>query len=298
MELRHLRYFVTVAEDLNYRRAASRLHVSQPALSKQIKDLEAELGVRLLDRNTVSVRLTDAGRVLVAEAKGILARVGDTLGLVRGAVHGRSGQLTVGNIAAISASFMPATLTAFRQRYPDVEVTLREYSSAEQVAALVAGDIQIGFTLNKHQAMPASLERFLVLTSPLRAVVGLGHRLARSPRVGLADVARERLLALANPRAGNRHRELIQEVLAARRLGGEAPKLVDGFDSLLASVASSQGVTLLPELANAWRAAGVTFRPLRDRGPDLSLELWAFWRKGESSRLAHNFIQVLREMRR
>lgn len=286
-----------VAEELNFRRAADRSHVSQPALSKQVRDLEAELGLTLLDRNTARVRLTDAGRVLLVEARAILARVNEAVALTRDAAGGRRGQLCVGNIAAISANFMPATLTAFRRQYPEVDVTLREVSSAEQVAALASGAIQIGFTLSVQPPLPETVERFLILRSPLRAVLGRAHRLARQPRVALADLAAEPMLGLSNARGSLRHKDILVDLFAARGLSLATPRLVEGFDSLIASIASGAGITLLPEIADTSRAEGIVFRPLRDKGDDLQLDLWAIWRKGETSRLAHNFVTVLREMR-
>src|SRR5664279_401085 len=117
MELRHLRYFVTVAEELNFRRAAERLHVVQPALSRQIKDLEYDLRVRLLDRDTVRVRLTDAGRVFLDEARQILAHAERAKEMARDAAAGRRGRLVIGNVGPVTTSFMPASLTAFRARY-------------------------------------------------------------------------------------------------------------------------------------------------------------------------------------
>src|SRR5215217_6751400 len=123
MELRHLRYFIAVAEALNFRRAAEQLRVAQPALSKQIRDLEDELGARLLDRNTAGVRLTDAGAVLLNEARQILLAAQQAAIAVRDAAQGRRGRIVIGNIGAMSAAILPSNLTAFRERYPDVDVT-------------------------------------------------------------------------------------------------------------------------------------------------------------------------------
>src|SRR5262245_60235793 len=126
MELRHLRYFVAVAEALSFRGAAERLRVAQPALSKQIRDLEDECGARLFDRNTSRVRMTDAGAVLLEEARQLLAQANRLPALVRDAAQGRRGRLIIGNIGSLTAGFLPASLAAFHAKFPDVDVTLIE----------------------------------------------------------------------------------------------------------------------------------------------------------------------------
>jgi LysR family transcriptional regulator, benzoate and cis,cis-muconate-responsive activator of ben and cat genes len=147
MELRHLRYFVAVAEELNFRRAAERLHVTRPALSKQVKDLEAQTGVRLLERDTVSVSLTDAGSVFLAEARGILADVDRAVGLAREAQDGRRGQLRIGSVGQIASGFLPEVLKAFGTEFPGVEVTFVEMTPVEQLAALAKSEIHIGLLM-------------------------------------------------------------------------------------------------------------------------------------------------------
>lgn len=133
MELRHLRYFVAVADELNFRKAAERLNVTRPALSKQIKDLEEETGLHLLERDTVSVALTDAGSVFLAEARAILSDVENAVALAREAQDGRRGELRIGSAGQIAASFLPEALRAFRSTFPDVEVVFVEMTPPEQL---------------------------------------------------------------------------------------------------------------------------------------------------------------------
>lgn len=294
MELRHLRYFVTVAEELNFRRAAERLHVAQPALSRQIKDLEYELRVRLLDRDTTRVRLTDAGRVFLEEARQILAQAERAGDMAREAAVGRCGRLVIGNVGPVTASFMPASLTEFRARYPEVAVTLMEIEPAEQISALESGVIQVGFTIEKNPVLPVSLRRFVVLRSPMCAVVGPGHRLAGLKRVALAELAGEKILSFAG-RKSQTHADLVRGIFAINGLKAGTTKVVEGFESLLAMIAGGQGVSLMPQHISVSGADKIQIIPLKETADDLVFELSAVWHDGETSPLARNFVDLLRE---
>jgi DNA-binding transcriptional LysR family regulator len=296
MELRHLRYFVAVAEELNFRRAAERLHVAQPALSRQIKDLEYELRARLLDRDTTQVRLTDAGRVFLEEARQILAQAAQATDLARAAAAGRRGRLVIGNVGPVTSSFMPASLTEFRRRYPEVAVTLMEIEPGEQISALESGTIQVGFTVEKAPVLPTYLRRSPILRSAMCAVVGPGHRLAGAGRVALLDLARERLLCYAGQRAQT-HADLLRGIFATQGLKSGPITVVEGFESLLAMIAGGQGVSLMPQHISLSGADKVEVIPLRDTSDDLVFELSAVWRDGETSQLARNFVELLRELK-
>src|SRR6185369_11705098 len=144
MELRHLRYFVAVAEELNFRRAAERLHLAQPALSSQIKDLEEELGVRLFDRTTRSVLLTPTGQLFLKEARGILGATVKAEQLVRKAEQGLVGTLRVGVISPATGPLLAKILRHFHQKYPGVQLSLSSLTSAEQLRRLRAGELDAG----------------------------------------------------------------------------------------------------------------------------------------------------------
>src|SRR2546422_2007752 len=136
VELRHLRYFVAVAEMENVSRAALKLHVSQPALSRQIRDLEDELGFLLLERSARSVRLTDAGRAFLSEARAVLQRVEDAVQVARVIATGGSGELHVGYAPSLTARILPQTLRAFQAELPNVRVKLHDFSTEELLAGL------------------------------------------------------------------------------------------------------------------------------------------------------------------
>lgn len=296
MELRHLRYFVAVAEALSYRGAAERLHVAQPALSKQIQDLEAEVGARLLNRNTGGVTLTDAGAVLLDEARDILERVEMASSAARDAAAGKGGRLTIGSLGAVSAGFLPASLAAFRERYPGVEINLHESTMSEQMGALRKGTIQLGFVIDHGVEIPRDLETMEVKVARLAVALGRDHPLARGTKVSLAELANEPLLCVGTAERYDLHRKLIEAVFAARGIRHRPLKRVNGFESLVALVAGGHGVSLLLPFAPSGRKGEVVLRRLKEEGDDLVVRMLAVWRARSGSRLAQNFVEVLRRL--
>ncbi len=297
MELRHLRYFVAVAETLSYRRGAERLHVSQPGLSKQIKELEVQIGVRLLDRDTGGVRLTDAGTVFLDEARDILERVDMAVTASQDAAAGRSGRLTVGNLGAISASFLPVTLSAFRARYPKVEITLQETALPDQIPALKSGRIQLGFSLADGGSMPSEFESAEVLVSRLVVALGRDHRLARQPRVSLSELADDPFLCVGESERNDLHRRRMEGVLKQRGIRHRPLKRVNSFESLTALIAGDHGVSLLLPFTLTRGIDNIVFRRIREDGDDLVVRIQAVWRRGSGPSLVGNFVQVLRDLR-
>jgi DNA-binding transcriptional LysR family regulator len=296
MELRHLRYFVAVAEELNFRRAAERLHLSAPTLSQQIKDLEDLLGVRLMERDTTSVRLTGPGEIFLEGAKRLIEESHRLIAVTREAAAGRRGTLRIGNAGPLSHGFMPACLQALGKRFPEVDVVLVEIDLNEQAAAIAAGTIQIGFTLRGDERTLEGLQHHLVVHAPLHVVLGKTHPLARQKRIALADLVKERLLAIGGSKVSS-HAELLAHVFAKQGLKIAAPRTVNGYEAFLAMVASGQGISLLQKMPSLAALEGLTTRPLKESGPDLMLEARAIWRAGEVPPLVANFVEVLRIVR-
>ena len=294
MELRHLRYFVAVAEALNFRRAAESLKVAQPALSKQIRDLEEELGARLLDRNTAGVRLTDAGAVLLNEARQILSAAQQATIAVRDAAQGRRGRIVIGNIGAMSAAFLPSNLTAFREDFPEVDVTLREMRSAEQPTALAAGQIQIGLMIGLTPPASDKFESLRVIRSPMRVFLSKTHALTRQSTLEIGKLVRETFLASVPTRSAQEHANVIRNVFTTRQLPSPTIKPVDSLESLLALIAGGHGISFLPGTFSPHRGLGLISRPLAEQRDDLAFSLWAVWRRDESSESVRNFIRLLR----
>lgn len=297
MELRHLRYFVGVAETLNFRAAANTLHISAPALSAQIKDLEEELGVRLLDRNTQKVRLTNSGAVFLTEVRTILAQVKRAATHAREAQQGQRGRLTVGTIGRRLAHCMPRCLTTFQTRFPDIRVELAEMDYAEQLAALKTGSLDIGF-MPARVALPLGprFHQETVLSAPIFALLGRRHRLANARSVALSSLAEERLLFLSKTKS-SMCAEYARTLFSARGLSPREIAEVKGFQTLLAMVAAGHGASLLGFESAVSAAPDVVLRPLKDRGPDLKLDFCAVYpdHGRKAVQPAHRFITVLRE---
>ena len=296
MELRHLRYFVAVAEELNFRKAADRLRVAQPALSTQIRDLEHDVGTRLLDRNTGGVRLTDAGAAFLAEAQAVLARAREAVGVAREAAQGRRGRLTVAYFSPFVMGFVPASMKVFRDRFPEVEVVLVEMAPPSHVAALEAGEIHVGFRVMGGAPLPPGLKSAPIARARICAVMARTHRLARSPRVSLAALAEEPVLYLEiRPSLAYMHGEMIRRIFAGRGLKLGKLRAIDGSESFRATLESGLGVSLITEIGGLANSQALVTRPLKETGPDLVIELQAVWRADRDSPLTANFISVLQE---
>ena len=296
MELRHLRYYVGVAEALSFRAAAENLHVSAPALSKQIKELEGELGVRLLDRDTQRVRLTPGGAVFLKEARLILAQVARAAELARATSKGRHGHLKIGTIGRTLAHFMPECLATFQARHPEVEIELIELDYDAQFAALAAGTLDIGF-MPGHIPLPKKpkLHRETVLATPLLAVLGKRHRLAKARAVTLAELAQERLLVLEKIKTSVSV-EYAHTLFNAHGLTPREVTEVKSFQGLLAMVAAGHGASLLGFESSVASAPGLVLRPLSDQGPHLELKFSAVYRDTEAGPLRQKFLGVLSEV--
>lgn len=298
MELRHLRYFVAVAETLNYRRAAEAIRVAQPALSKQIKDLEDAVGARLLDRNTGGVVLTDAGTVFLDEARDILERVDMAAKAAREAQAGRSGRLTVGSLGAVSASFLPATLAAFRARFPGIEVNLHEAPAPDQIHALQTGVIQLGFTIDPAPLRIPSLASTEIAAARVAVALARTHRLAANAAVSLADLSDETFFCLGDTERHVLHLKLMEDIFAARGIRHRPIKRVNGLESLVALVTGGHGVSLLLPFPPSAGREDLVFRPVAEAGEDLLVHILAVWHSRGSSQLVRNFLEVLREQSR
>ncbi|MBS46031.1 MAG: LysR family transcriptional regulator [Nocardioides sp.] len=269
MELRHLRYFVAVAEECHFGRAAERLHIAQPPLSQQVKQLEAELGVQLLTRTTRRVELTPAGERFLERARDVLTRVEDAAAEARLVADGLDGRVAIGLTGSATYELLPTLSRALRAGLPDVEADLRgELLTPEQEAMLLAGEIDLGVL------RPPVVDETLVVRTVRRerlvAVLPEGHPLAAAERVSVADLAGETLVGY--PAHGRSVVHLL--VVEACRAAGFVPRTVEvGETSTLVSfVAAGLGVALVPESVQHLRITGATYRPLvEDVRVDLAL---------------------------
>jgi DNA-binding transcriptional LysR family regulator len=281
MEVRHLRYFAAVAEELNFGRAAARLHIAQPGLSQQIKALEAELGLRLFDRTRRRVSLTESGALLLAEAYAVLGRFDECLDTMRRA-RSRTGTtpIRIGLVSEFSRGWGGALVAELRRRRPDLAVAVEATPSAAQVRAIGAGELDIGVVRSLPSA--SRLSRRLLDSEPLGACLPSGHRLGSADAVLAGELSGEPLLWM--PRSANP--EMYDRVLATLTAAGLRAESVQSGGSASASfalVASGYGWTLAcwSDVAQATERAALSWRPIA--GLSLTAETWAVWAPGATS---------------
>ena len=294
LELRHLRYFVAVAEELHFGRAAARLHISQPPLSQQIRLLEEALGAQLFRRNQRNVRLTHEGEVLLAHAKPLLARWDETPEIVAAAQRGDSGFLRVAFTAASAYYLIPTAIDMFTRRFPAVELSLHEMISTEQVQGMLEGRVDVGL-LRPHGRHPDLAWRKL-LDEPLMAVLPVGHTLAASTAIDLPSL--QRLPVIGFSPATSPYLSAMVEGLLSRN--GHTPTVVQRATqphTLVSLVAAGLGVALVPELISRHRLDGVVYRPLDVVDPPVA-EMGVCWRPQAASPLLDNFLASLEEAAR
>lgn len=294
MELRHLRYFQAVAEELNFRRAAGRLHVTQPSLSAQIRKLEEELGVRLLDRDTHHVALTPAGRHFRRDAGDILRAADEAARNARRVGRGELGALSVGFVGSLGHGLLPAVLRAYRKKFPKVELRLAEMDTSRQIKALAARRLDLGFIGLGLPAETEGLSLAPVAEETLHAVLPTGHPLATESKrrtLRLSALAGERLLLAARESAPLFNPWLI--VLC--RQAGFQPIIAQEAGqpvTVLNYVAAGLGVSILPAQFARFSTVGVRFVPLAKPVPPY--RYCAAWSPRNTHSAISEFVDVAR----
>jgi DNA-binding transcriptional LysR family regulator len=292
MELRHLRYFLAVAEELNFTRAARRLHIAQPPLTQQIKALEAELGVTLIDRSSYRIRLTGAGRAFAAEVTRILGEVRNAALIAKRAARSTVGQVRVGFTE--SASFNPLVTSAFRSfrsAFADIEVSLEERQSTELAVALREGRLDVAF-VRPPLKTKEGLTLHLLQEEDMVAVIPSGHALARRKSIELRELAPEAFILY--PRAVRPG--LADAVVEACEKAGFTPRVEQYAPQLAATinlVAASLGVSVVPQSMQGLQSGALAYIPLRGRPVRAQLSL--AHRTGESAAAVLKFIELARE---
>jgi DNA-binding transcriptional LysR family regulator len=291
MELRHLHYFVAVAEELHFTRAAERLHVSQQPLSFQIKQLEEELGVTLFRRSTRRVELTDAGRALLAEVYTALAHLHQGVETARRAERGETGLLVLGYVSIALYNLVPAAVRLFRERFPDVHVTLREACSPDLEDQLVEGAFDVGLAVRGMQVPDLIYET--VLCEQAMVAIPKNHPLA-----GLAQIPLHALAAEPFVMYERTQRSLIySQVMTLCLQAGFSPYIVQEAASeqaVVGLVAAGVGVALVSSCLSGLRTDEVTYRPLID--PAASVEYAVVWKQENPSPIVKAFLNVVREV--
>lgn len=272
MDLRQLRYYQAVAEELSFSKAAQRLRIAQPALSRVVRDLEEELGACLIERTRRTMRLTEAGAVLLHEAGVLLLRFEEAVRRVRRTVEGEEGELRVGYIGVPTAVFLGRLVAEYRRRFPRVTVHLEERTPERVCEMVAAGRLSVGLTrpVLAHEAL--GLRLLLLRRERLSAVLPATHPLARRKRLRWADLAREPLVVLSRREGGSLH----DEIMAACREARVVPEVAHTpsvVSTVLSYVEAGAGIGVIAEsVAALGLGAPLVFRPLHPlHHVDLSL---------------------------
>ena len=294
MELRHLRYFIAVAEERHIGRAATRLHISQPPLTRQIQQLEEELDVQLFIRTPRGMDLTPAGELLLEEARNIRSVVEQAAERTQRAGQGKLGRLDIGIFGSAILDTIPAMLLKFRNAFPEVKVMLHNMTKDAQIAALRQRRIDIGF--NRFIEASDDIVNEIVLTERILIALNEHHPLARQPEVPFSVLQDSPLIVFpTGPRPS-----FIDKVMHMCHQKGFTPQIAQEVGNTLtgvALVASDFGVCVVPESATMLALPGVVYRPILDPPEDSGVDLNCIYRVDDQSPLLRSFLDTVRTFR-
>jgi DNA-binding transcriptional LysR family regulator len=263
MELRHLRYFVAVAEEQNVTRAAARLHISQPPLSRQIRDLEHELGVSLFERTAKNLSLNEAGRLFLTEARAVLERADQAARAVKAIASGQSGELHVGYAPSLAVDILPRALRQFQQEAPGIRVVLHDLSTEEMLKGLRAKNkLDVALMIEQSPRQLRGLRSRELHRYGMSVAVSPAHPLSREPFATLRQVRDERLIGYSH----DEYPEYIQFIQNLPWPGRKAPSISEEHDSvtsLIAAVEAGRGVALAPDSLACLSGPRLKLIPLR-----------------------------------
>ncbi|SFQ17120.1 LysR family transcriptional regulator [Variovorax sp. 770b2] len=286
MELRHLRYFSVLAEELHFGRAARRLSISQPPLSVAIRQLEDSVGARLFERNSKEVRLTHAGEALRISARRLLQQAQEAATQARDVATGSAGRLRIGFVGAMLYRGLPPALRAFQAKHPAVRITLNELNSGVQIAELLHDRLDLGFVHTSR--MPTELHHRLLLSEPFVCCLPARHPLARKKVVAPADL-RDQPFVLFSREASPDYHERILSICADAGFLPEVRHEVRHWLAVVSLVSQGMGVALVPQAMRHSALRGAVFRPL-DRAVAQS-EAYGVWRTGPPNVLVERLLQ-------
>lgn len=290
MELRHLRYFIAVAEELNFSRAAERLHIAQPPLSQQIRALEEELGVQLFDRTKRPLQLTVAGQVFLEEAQSAIAQVDNAVKMAQRASRGEIGRLVIGFTSSMANSFLPDILRGYRERFPKVELVCREGATSLQLQALRARQLDVGFFhLTSSMLQETDLCSMTIWHDSLIVALPEAHPLAHQPQISLNALSQESFILPSRQFAPG----LSEQIDYLCQQSGFSPVVIQEGTlmlTILSLVAGSVGVALLPANAQNLQRKGVVYKTLVQPTPTVPMA--AVWRRDEASVTLREFLDV------
>lgn len=290
MELRHLRYFIAAAEEENVSRAALKLHVSQPGISRQIRDLEDEIGFQLFERSAKSLKLTEAGKIFLAEAKAVLQRADDAVKKAKAVAENTSGELHVGYAPSLTVRILPQALRVFQEKFPKVRVSLHDLSTEEMLAQLGEGKLHVALTVQPPARLLRKLAFKLLARYPVAVAVAPQHPLAKLKSVTLAQLANEPLIGYSRAEYPEYH-QYLEKIFA-----GRPPRLAeehDGIASVIAAVEAGRGMALVPGCVACMVGPRLKIIPLNPKGE--MIPVGAIWKSGETPAAVEKFIAAAGE---
>jgi DNA-binding transcriptional LysR family regulator len=273
LDFSQLRCFVAVAEELHFGRAAARLFMTQPPLSRQIQLLEHALGVKLLERTSRNVRLTAAGEVFYADAAAILRLAEQAALTAKRTSSGEAGRVTVGYTAVTGYALIPDLIAAAKQAFPDIDIVLKEMVSSEQLDALAAGMIDLGFV--RPLSADRAFEYHRIVREPMLLALPASHPLVRQDEIRLQDMEGQALIMYAL-KEGKYFYDLIVGLFAATGVSPVYAQYIGQTHTILALVRAGIGMAIVPASAQYLRFENIVFRPLWRN--DVFAEIYLAWR--------------------
>ena len=270
MELRHLRYFVVVAEEQNVTRAAERLHVSQPPLSRQIRDLEDELGVELFRRSAKSLALTEAGKIFLIEARAVLLRVDKAIETVRMVARRDRGSLRIGYAPSLTAEFLPRALRLFEAERPGVRVALHDLSSEECLQRIADGKLDLALTVPRRGLRDKSLKFESLTRYAILCAVGLDHPFAKKRAVTLAEIRQQKLMVYSHEDYPE-YRDWLATLF--KDFNPCNTEEYDGVIGLIAAVEAGRGVAFVASSVSCLAGPRLRLIPIRPPLGDITVSV-------------------------
>jgi DNA-binding transcriptional LysR family regulator len=292
MELRHLRYFVAAAEAENVSRAALKLHVSQPGVSRQIHDLEDEIGFQLFERSAKSLKLTDAGRVFLTGARAVLQHADDAVNQARAVAGGTNGEIHVGYAPSLTVEILPQALRKFQEKFPGVRVALHDLSTEEMLSQMGEKKLQVALTVRPPPKLLRGLNFEELARYTICVAVAPKHPLAKSKSISLERISREPLIGYSRQDYPEYH-EMLEKLFAAV---GRKPRIVgehDGVSSMVAAVEAGRGFALVPGCVACMAGPRLKLIPLKPALPPVPVV--AIWRRDAETELVKNFIAAAKQ---
>jgi len=294
MELRHLRYFVAVAEALSFTKAAEKLRLAQPSLTRQVRNLEDEIGVRLLDRTNNHVTLTEEGRMFLFDSKKLLAQCAESVAAVQRMKRGESPDLNIGYVASIHYGMLPATLGAFRKLRPTVALNLYDMTSAEQYVALEVRKIDLGFVGVRPSLSGHTFLSECVAHDKMLVALHAGHPLSKKREVRLSELATQ-FFVTGSVKTHPGTREWLVESCRGAGFAARVLQEAENASTAILFVADGLGVALVPPYVAELPHDGVVFRPLV---PALLRESTIAWREDNLSKPLQDYIEIVKDLSR